>query len=715
MDWDQSSLVSTNIFLGQPRGGEISEAARELTTIVAAEEYQGKKQAWPAILLSELEKAAIIQNDFPALQGREIEQAVFATFLHSQPIGQKASIRDLLTLIGHTRPDKIELEKAMRQWANVSWFLDDALTQEAETTPDGGKQLPKSWRLGSRPNLTQMHYDACQTRIPDELVEARLVEEIGKLKTLTGGVSVAGVKVHNLPEWPKQIEDDGEFHFVVLGPKAASNAGKPSPEASRFIQETTGADRPRVYRNAIVLAVPSFDGLDAARKRILDYLGWEEVRVQLKDQQVDPLREQLLTINLETSRKQIPDAIRQAYCIVVTVSEKNDIQALRVTPGVDPLFTVIKRESRVRIQETAVSSEALLPGGPYDLWHAGDTVRRLKDLVTAFAQFPHLPKMLNRQAILDTLVDGCRLGMFVLRLSRPDRSYRTFWRQTPDEAAVKDPALEVVLPEAATLTEIVPQLLAPNALPGLWNQGEVKVAQLYDYFSGEHVEKVPKEGYEEPVIIPKATTDVVEKAIQEAVKNSVVWLVSGTASILAEEIPVGLLMPDALLLPPPTRLSTMDVLPDRLPEAWQGEQTTVLAIASGLSYKVGRPLPWHLVKDALDGAFNARYLERTADSGNWPCDYGGAQWVKVRVAKETPPPQSPPPLRPGVRVSEAELKPHEIQDLADVMGELGKTTAGYDMKFYMKLELGGTTPPPDEIVDKVNELLKDVSTGLHLK
>lgn len=40
-------------------------------------------------------------------------------------------------------------------------------------------------------------------------------------------------------------------------------------------------------------------------------------------------------------------------------------------------------------------SESLLPGGPYDLWKEGETLRRVKDLASAFAQHPHLPKMLN--------------------------------------------------------------------------------------------------------------------------------------------------------------------------------------------------------------------------------------------------------------------------------------------------------------------------------
>ena len=85
---------------------------------------------------------------------------------------------------------------------------------------------------------------------------------------------------------------------------------------------------------------------------------------------------------------------------MVTVSEKNEVQAFKITVGGEPLFGTIKAESRARIRETAISADALLPGGPYDLWREGETSRRVKDLVGAFAQFPHLPKMLNRSAIL---------------------------------------------------------------------------------------------------------------------------------------------------------------------------------------------------------------------------------------------------------------------------------------------------------------------------
>src|SRR5207237_3231603 len=141
--------------------------------------------------------------------------------------------------------------------------------------------------------------------------------------------------------------------------------------------------------------------------------------------------------------------------------EKNEAQAFKLTVNpAEPLFGQIKADARSRIQDTAVSADALLPEGPFNLWRAGETSRRVKDLVGAFAQFPHLPKMLRRKEILDTLVGGCMEGIFVLRLTRADRSVKTFWRETPDDIALKDPNLEVVLPEAITLTVLSPRQLA---------------------------------------------------------------------------------------------------------------------------------------------------------------------------------------------------------------------------------------------------------------
>ncbi|HID77984.1 MAG TPA: hypothetical protein EYP56_18555 [Planctomycetaceae bacterium] len=119
-----------------------------------------------------------------------------------------------------------------------------------------------------------------------------------------------------------------------------------------------------------------------------------------------------------------------------------------------------------------------------------------------------------------------------MKLTRPDGSFRTWWHSKPDDNALADPALEFVLPQAAEPGEIAPELLAPQTLPGLWPREEITAQTVAEYFNGSNVAQVKKDGYEEPVPIPKAGQEVVDKAISEAVGKGVIWLRFGPASVL---------------------------------------------------------------------------------------------------------------------------------------------------------------------------------------
>ena len=714
--WDRSPLIGTNVFLNEPGKNDLAEAARELGQVASVEAAEGRAQQWGPILEGELAKARTIQSEATGLRHREIEQAVVTVFLNSQPIGHKALTHELTVLLGATRPDRIGLEKGLKRWTELSWFLDELEVETAETEPDGTKRLPKAWRLGNRPNLRQMHHDACNTRVPPDLVEAQLIDVVEKLRSLTQGASAAGAKVHNLPEKPSDVQDDGEFHYAVLSPRAASDSGKPSAEARRFIDETTGPDRPRIYRNAVVLAVPSKDGLEVMRSRVREHLGWLEVRHQLRDQTIDPVREQMLANEIDAARRRIPDAGRQAWSIVVAVNDGNDVQAFKVAVADEPLFTTIKADRRARIQETAVSSEALMPGGPYDLWREGETSRRVKDLVGAFAQFPKLPKMLRRKEILDTVVQGVQEGIWVAQVVRPDRSVKTFWRTPIDEPALKDSGLEVLLPGAAVLTELAPELLEYRRLPGLWSSEEITVEDMTDYFAGGRTVAMPREGYEDTVVIPKCEAAAVEAAIGAAVERGTLWLTSGPASILGEPIPPGLLTPAATVQPPPDPVGVEELMKESIPGVWQDGTANALAISAALSAKRGKTLPWCVVRGAIDAAIRARWVELTEGSAPWPGDLAGAQHVVLRVPEgggSSTRKREDEELK-GLLVAEASLLANGIQDLAEEIPALLKAAVGHDLKFRLRVEFGGETRPDAGAVEQVNALLAEVSEELKL-
>jgi hypothetical protein len=271
------------------------------------------------------------------------------------------------------------------------------------------------------------------------------------------------------------------------------------------------------------------------------------------------------------------------------------------------------------------------------------------------------------------------------------------------------------LPENAQLSELPAEILMPNKLSGLWEKPPVTLKKMLEYFSGGYVTQVQKQGYEEALTIPKVERDVVMTSVSEAVKTGILWLTSGPASIWAEEIPAGLLTEDTILQAPPLVISSIEVLPDSLPDAWQEEITTALAISAALSKKVGQTLPWRRVREAIDGAIRARYLVTTVDSAAWPCEYPGAQYVRLRVPKEAPsPPPLPPPPPPGVLIADAELRPNEIQDLADALGDIMGLVTGKNIKFNIRIGLDAEDMSKED-VEKLNKILLEINNKLQLK
>ena len=83
----------------------------------------------------------------------------------------------------------------------------------------------------------------------------------------------------------------------------------------------------------------------------------------------------------------------------------------------------------------------------------------------------------------------------------------------------------------------------------------------------------------------------------------------------------------ATLRRPPQSIAPKDILSNALPEAWSGNTATALAIANALSTSAGKALPWYTVREAIDAAIRSRWLETTADSGQWPCDYAAARFA----------------------------------------------------------------------------------------
>ncbi|UPJ59725.1 DUF499 domain-containing protein [Bradyrhizobium sp. 192] len=718
--WDTAPIAGASILLAQPGEDKLSPALSDLAGVARVDQVDGPPQDWVAILQGELRFAREAQEQLPALTGREVEQAVAGTFLHSQPQGANhASITDLYSLLGASKPDKIALEKGLQSWATRSWFLDEMHLDSAEKRADGSRGVPKTWRLGFQPNLKQMHDDARVNRVGKSAVDEMLLDEIKIAKWLDAGASTLGARVHKLPTGPDQVPNDGEFRYVILGPNAQSESGKPSASAVRFCEEVTGPHNPRSAKNAIVIAAPDRAGMAQAQERVKDYLAWLEVKAQLSSQAVDPVRSSMLDSAVSGSKKDIVDAIRQAYCIVVTRGSDDSVIAFKVTVDpAKPLFTTIKEDSKSRITDVALAPDALLPGSGsgFDLWREDEDRRRVKTIVGAFAEQPKLPKMLRRKDLLDTVANGCEQGLFVLSLQRPDGSARTWWRTQIDEEALNDDALEAVQNPAAILDGIDASLLAPSKLEGLdWKNG-VKVADLISYFGGyvltiDH----PEDGWTEQKPIPRCPEGKILEAVAEAVKAGSAWLASGTASIWGELPPPGIVSKTAILRIPPQPIDVSSLTPEALPDAWSGGKATAHSIEQAVAAQRGvTSMPWKLVEAAITGALNSGFLRVFPGAVSWPCQFHEAASLELGLPEVTPAGgQYSPVMQEAVPKStygqagfrSGVLDSSQLTELVEAMGDVLAAAGNLTLRFKVTVEFAEGEMPTPEVAVKLGAAL----------
>ena len=697
---DECPVIGPAALLAAPGTDGVSDAVADLASISTSEKSEGSRTDWRTLLEKELQIARQVQGEVPALRQREAEQAVVAVFLHSQPIGHKANTPELVRMVGAGAPGAIDLDKALGRWRELSWFLDDADFED-----DGAAGiLPKSWRLGNRPNLRQMHDEACSQRVTADAVEQRLEEEARRARRLSEGARAAGAQVHTLPESPRDLADNGEFRYAVLGPEAASESGRPSALAARYLAETTGSDKPRVHRNMVVLAVPSRDGVAGARDAVRSLLGWEDVQRQLAEHTVDPLQGERLRKRIEETRRRVPDAIRAAWCIVVTLSEAGETRAFRLPADGGPLFAQIKADERSRIKETAVDAEALLPDGPYDLWRESDEARYVIELTRAFARNPRLPKFIKANIVADTIAQGIKRGLFVGELSRPDGSRRTWWREEPPQEVMQDDQLQVVLPEKAALAELPGRLLAPgdDALPGLWESGRVTLGGVIAYFKGGHMVTVPREGYDEVEAIPQCDEALVRMAVGSAAEEGLVWLTNGPTSLWNEPVPEDVLTDGAQLRTRPERIPASALMDDALPGAWQGGSTNGADLTRALSHARGEAMPWGAVRESIVASVDSRWL-RTKDSGAKIVHRAyrdAGRLVLERPPQDVGPGPGPDPVTQTQPATN--IEGHQVQDLADLVPDLIEASAGYQLKFRVQIVLDDA---PDDVRTKVEQLI----------
>jgi hypothetical protein len=593
---DPSPMVGPAVLLRyQEQSGrnELAPAVSELVEILS------ESHKWLAALTGELEKACEITALLPTLTQREVEQAVIATFLHSQPRGQRAMPAELLALLAHPTIDSAALEEGLRKWRERSWFL---------------VENPDVWQLGTVPNLTHMHFQAkngvSEPKINDEL--RKRIKNIPELKAAD-----PGVEVHVLPQSPRDIEDNLQLRYLVLEPACAVTPGQPIPQAAEaYFNEKAG---PRIYRNNILALAPESSRVAGLREQVRNWLGWERLEQPETYKLLTDEQKRLLPKEKKASTETLPEFVVGAYNILLAVNEEGDVEARALPASVGGYpFERIKGmlAEEERLVTSALDPDLILPGSYLELWAKGQAGQQVTALMKAFGQFPRLPRLLRPDSLYETLKSGVQAGVLVLRLPRPDGSAHTWWRVIPDEETLKRADIELLPAGTAVLHHLPPTLLKPGALSGLWTaDGSLTLARAKAYFNGT----------EAPCL---ADNGVLETAVRLAIEQGMLMARLNDANLFRETLTAGALAATLELYPPPPHVSGGQLTAQAMPGAWQEGQARLSDMATSLSTELGYDVPWTVLVAAVNEALSLPLFE--VASGAWPCSPAAADEVTFR-------------------------------------------------------------------------------------
>ena len=182
-------------------------------------------------------------------------------------------------------------------------------------------------------------------------------------------------------------------------------------------------------------------------------------------------------------------------------------------------------------------------------------------------------------------------------------------------------------------------------------------------------------------------------------------------------VPAGVLTASAQLRAPMAPLMVDQLTQNSVPEAWKNGQTTALALSVALSTKIGRPIPWTILRRAIDDAIKARWIEVAASSSVWPCEMAAASTVTLMQPSAAGGMQEPgyTPKPKGVYTSTAMLQPAALQDLVDILPDVVKAAAGVSLQFQLQVALGNGEEIGAGKVEEINKLLESVTPELRVR
>jgi hypothetical protein len=272
------------------------------------------------------------------------------------------------------------------------------------------------YRFSMKENLNKRFSDRKATIAPNR-IEDCVTSEVKKVFT-------AGPKVDRIffPQKSSEIPDVPSLRFIVLTPEQNAQ----DERTVRFIETCTReyGNSGRTFKSALIwCTADSAEGVfDEARK----LLAWQDIQAEEDELLLDQTQKRQLAENAKKAQRDLSESIWRSYKVLVLLDKENklkpaDLGLVHSSVADSVVTNIINRLRQQGDIEEGVSPNFLIRHWPpaFKEW----SIRSVRD---AFFASPQFPRLLNPDAIRDTIARGVTNGLLGYVGKAGDGQYNPF-------------------------------------------------------------------------------------------------------------------------------------------------------------------------------------------------------------------------------------------------------------------------------------------------
>lgn len=274
------------------------------------------------------------------------------------------------------------------------------------------------YRFGLSPNLNKLLADR-RANITDDRIEERVRAEILKVFEKQRGIEVVP-----FADKSNQVPDRPVVTLVVLPPQHSMMDGNTLAMVDTMIREYGSSGR--TFKSALLFAVPDDDA--PLREEARRLLAWQDIKDE-EDDRLDDAQLTQLAENLKKATRDLKEAVWRTYKNVALLGKDNkvrtvDLGLVHSSQAPSMVKLIVDRLRQDGDIETGISPNFLVRN-----WPPAFTEWSTKSVRDAFFASPQFPRLLNGDAVKDTIARGVSGGMLAY-VGKSGDSYNPFDFQT---------------------------------------------------------------------------------------------------------------------------------------------------------------------------------------------------------------------------------------------------------------------------------------------